>query len=481
MGNSLGSCDQRRRCDGNLGLVNNKDWDYMMSPSPITGLNYVDYLPFKISTETFDGHYQVMSSFTLEENEKVEVMSSFKNISQSVVALYITWFFIAYLLSLIIKKGSLALLGSNRLNEPSYLWQILRIVCGQSYSKYGQYCFRTLETALVVSMFYLVQYYYGNYGTELLIRRQAQVIDNFDQLLASDKIPVFIESDPIMSYMNQSEDETQQALIARVPFDSNGKSEFVVSRRQSVTPATIADLIKYQNGAATIVSFIQTSIEYFYCQEFVEDPKQSGQPTLHTSKEHFYPALYMHAFHLNVSSRLEKRLQDTLRRTFETRLFGSLVLDKVLDVILYALNLDMTREISECLQHRVGSSSSSSVHVLKLAHYRLVLCFAMSAMFIAIMVLIGEYISGNKRSKNEHKLRVRKKTVWIRLGNRKEKDTTSALISDTYLKEMTMETISAKIVFLEAAGFFVYDEQTKQVSGIAGSFYHDIITRKRIK
>ncbi|KAI1303922.1 hypothetical protein HDE_02031 [Halotydeus destructor] len=372
-------------------------------------LNYADYLPFKFDTETFAAHYEVMSSFDLKDKEDAEVMSSFNNISLNVVALYMAWFLLACLISFTIRKVVIEPF-KHRMNEKSFHWHIIRIICDQYHRTYDLNSFKALETVLVVSIFYLVQYYYGNYSTELLIRPRADVIDNFEQLQASDKIPIFVKVDPIMSYLNQSGDKAQQAVLAKLPLDANGASEYLLSQTEGVAPATIADLIRNKNGASIILSFARTSIEYFFCQQFVEDERsRNTEPNLHTSTGKFHPALFMQVASLNISAELGKRLHNGLRRSFETRLYITAIIDNFLGVILKALNMSPTREVVECLQHKVGSSNR--VDVLTLIHYRMVVYFALSAILVAILSLIGEYLIIKEKRRTDR--RQRRKAVWI--------------------------------------------------------------------
>ncbi|KAI1303921.1 hypothetical protein HDE_02030 [Halotydeus destructor] len=414
-GNFIGTCDQYKRCTGNLGLVNIIDWDYMLPPIATTGLDYVEYLPLKLDIEAFAAHYELMSSFDLKDNENVEVVSSFKNISLNVVFLYIMWCVIAYMISLAIRKFLIEVVTYKTMYKQSYLWHMMRIVCGQYYPMYEKFSLRTLETVLVISIFYLVQYYYGNYGTELTVRSEADVIDTFEQLQASDKIPAFLEIDPIMSFLNLSDNEAHRSALGKLRFDSNGKADSIIETNggKGLPPAVAANWIRNKNGAPVMMSYMLESIKYFYCQQSVED--QNGrkiEPTLHVSNEQFFPTLFMQVSSLNISAKLGQRLHDSFRRVFETRLYTALVADKFLAIFLDLLNDAPTREVNECLQHTFDSSND--VKVLTSFHFRTVFYLTMSAILIAVIVLIGEHAFTCRRKSKRHGLRHRKKNVGCR-------------------------------------------------------------------
>ncbi|KAI1303920.1 hypothetical protein HDE_02033 [Halotydeus destructor] len=392
-----------------------QDWDYSLVQVSNTGLDYVDYLPFKLDAEAYETDYRVMSDFDLSDNEDVDIMSSFENISPRVLVLYMVWFVVAYVVNIALKKVLLSLSVNKTKYTQSYLWHIVRVACTQCHSNFELYSFRAMETALAISIFYLVQYYNGNYSTEFTVRLRPKVIDNLEQLVVSGKPAVFLEGDPIILYLNISSDPTERKIIDRVEFDSKGKSSSMVSNSRTVPPLAIAGKIREENGAAIVAYVLRESVEYFYCQQHLADTKDKdkpSEPSLHNSDELFYETMFFNVFHPNISSKLASRLHTHLRRVSETKLFSSLIVGRFLNILLGLMGEKPTREVTECMNHAHGASNEQ-VHALRPVHLRMVLYVGMSAIFVAICELVAEVCLELKKKKRKRKLlRIRKITVW---------------------------------------------------------------------
>ncbi|KAI1298725.1 hypothetical protein HDE_04013 [Halotydeus destructor] len=244
-------------------ILNTDAWDYTAFQVSNTGLDYVNYLPFKLDAQAFDTDYRVMSSFELSDNEDVDVLSSFENISPRVLVLYMIWFVVAYEINVGLKKVLLSVSAKLHYNQ-SYVWQITRMVSSQCQSYCKLYSFRAMETALAISIFYLVQYYNGYYSTDSIIRPQPKTIENLQQLAVSDKPAVLVRGDPIILYLNISRDPIERKIIDEIVFDSDGKSSSVVSISQTdgIPVAKLAHKIRKENGAAIVRSFFRESVEY---------------------------------------------------------------------------------------------------------------------------------------------------------------------------------------------------------------------------
>ncbi|KAI1298729.1 hypothetical protein HDE_04014 [Halotydeus destructor] len=360
--NFQGRCDEFRHCTDNLEMLNTQDWDYTLVQVSNTGLDYVDYLPFKLDAEAFEANYRVMSCFELSDNQDVDVMSSFKNISLGVLALYIGWFVVAYAMNVGLKKVLLSVSAELHYNQ-SYVWQIARM------------------------------YYNGYYSTDSTVRPRPETIENLKQLAVSDKPAVLLHGDPIILFLNTSRDPMERTIIDGIVFDSNGKSNSIVAESQAdgMPPASFAHKIRKENGAAIVANFYRQPVEYFYCQQLVSDSgddDKPSEPSLHNSDEQFYETIFFHVFHPNISFKLASRLHTALLRTTETRVLSVLLVDHVLDIFLDMMGETPTREVTECLNHK--QEASNEVRPLRPVNIRLVLIVGMSAILGAILVAISE-------------------------------------------------------------------------------------------
>ncbi|KAI1303918.1 hypothetical protein HDE_02034 [Halotydeus destructor] len=410
--NLQGSCDKHRLCTGNLDIMNTPNWDYSLFQLSTIGLEYEDYLPFKFDSEAFELDYKVMSSFELKESEDANVLRSFEHISLYVVGLYIVWFIVACLINSMLKEILRKVLADKAMYHDSYLWHVMRILCSQWHSRYELQVFRIMDLVLVVSMFYLLQYYYGNYGTEVLVRPKPTVINTLKQLKDSDKVPVFLEADPIISLLNTSGDATEQAILGKLKFDSYGSSEYIVSKgaENGIPMNHIANLIRDNSGAAIMSDTIRDAIEFFYCQRFVDQSEDKHlEPTLHTGSEKYYANLFLQPFNVNISRKLEGRLHSALRRIFETHVFITFIIDGFLNVVLTTLSISPTSEITQCLLYK-SDSSNDEIQALRLVNLKYVMYIGMSAILVALLVMLSEHVAqaGKRKAK-----RGRKKTVWV--------------------------------------------------------------------
>lgn len=402
---------------------------------PFTFYNFSGALPpYYVDGANWDTYYQIASNFKPVDGEKsADVTETLTVFTWGVIGCAIGSFVLVYLMSVVFRAGIYFKKFKQRLRKDSVIWELVTILlCNDNIACYTTYSMRVLMTSLIVGMFYVVQYYGGYFNTDLVVVAKPFKIDNLDDLVISNKVPIWFMLDPTMYDYEHGRTAAHLRVWQRHLENKklrDGDPNKVVNQYQTVDAEVFGRICNYlsdHKAALITVRQLASFQKMVYCISEPYGEDRDFTPTAHLSKP-LDETVFGSLFHPNASWEVRSRYHYQLIRMFEGKLIHKALYEKAdevaLDMVLGGKSIG--EKVAKCMRGNEREQTPDDLVVVIGNITRLIFyCFCVTMFGLLVLVLevdVNLTLKRRKRRSRVKKLFLRRirqqRVVSILTGN----------------------------------------------------------------
>lgn len=237
-----------------------------------------------------------------EGHKAFDVIFTLKVFSIEFIVVYFSWMLIAWLFfivfSFVVRRVSNQTMSSNVVYFKP-LWDIIQAFCEQdNFPIVKYYCIRAIGLVIVVGIFFVNQYYYGYFHTDLTIAPKAKLIETFEDLKATNRTPVMFLGDfGSLVDLEVSSDPLKRNLQPRKLYPD--------------IPSTMSlvDSIRQRKAVFYGLTNFQQTLLAIYCRNHVLTLAEHESPKyFHVGKRVYLKSVRAMIMKKNISSELRRRV-----------------------------------------------------------------------------------------------------------------------------------------------------------------------------
>lgn len=321
---------------------------------------------------------------------QIDVLSSFEPLSPGVAAIYLSWMFVAWALSVLIRKS---LNRGRNISSDHFMWDIMRTFCNQDSFESDLRSLPVLGTVVVMSAFWLIQYYNGFFGTDLTLPEKEKTIDSLEDLLAEGLAPAFWKGDPTFDHdfldNNNPINKKVYELFLRHP-------KLVPMTSQSVLDF-FSDLETRRNALISSTSGT-TPMSLLRCVNVVtQKDSQTPLKPFHLSRQ-IAEVTRAYPYHVNVSKELRERLDWGLGALFESHVAPQVLDDDLGHEVADRMGYVWTQSLQNCLL-KISPEADHNPVSFSLTNVINLLSGTLGGLIIAFIVTVFERIIARRSLK----------------------------------------------------------------------------------
>lgn len=357
---------------------------------PTNMVNFKNSVPFKFGQLLATEEVRILS-MPEETNttQTFDVIYTLTVFSSDFLAIYLFWMFFVWFLFVafvLVINGMSKETWKRKVQAKKHLWNIVQAFCEQdNFPLTEHYSINVLGLVVVVGIFFVNQYYYGYFGTDLTIAAKPTVIDTLEDLLASKRTPAVIIGD----FSSAADLE-----MSKDPLKKNLSPANHTTDREDVTKL-VNNMTAKLKAFYGMTTYQQTML-VFYCRAALEEKERNEKveavKNYHLGSKVFLESLRAMVMKNNISRELEVRLNWGFAGLFESGVYTKGTLQDYAQKALAYVDTPWTFEVQNCVAMRT-EEPDNEVLPFATANIEVLNTYFCFGMFVALILFSFELIS----------------------------------------------------------------------------------------
>lgn len=267
-------------------------------------------------------------------------------------------------------------------------WNIIRAILFQGDFSFVAWKQRIVSLIIVVGLFFIKNYYDGNFKTDLTLKMPEARIDTLSDLLQSNRWPVFINGDTSAVYIERAVDHDAMQ-VASIYRERRRKGQMSVA---TTTVKSISDMLTAIRKSESVLICIEPAEIMFRSIDcFSQGNYKPSSEQLYTSKSRFNDEMRAFVYNPNISIELRSRLDKRLMRVYEMY-FMTKELAELDESIAETLSIPFNWKYMSCIKPDFHKDQHSEVISLKIDNMVGLITIAAIIFGFALFIFSVEYI-----------------------------------------------------------------------------------------
>lgn len=367
-------------------------------------LDFKDVQPLIFGPTAFEVSSRMLSLKQPQPaNSIADVMDSFLVFNYIVV--------ICCILSIICVGSLLRIAQSIRPKKHMRIWwNLLSAICQQPQFSYSFFSMRVVAIFYVLEVFWVTQYYEGNFSTDLTIRKDASDINSIEDLdrLDNKRVTTFMIGDTTKAFCKNSKIATLNRIYKRHDKEFLAKNPSALIELDLLSANTALKAIR--RGENVLFGLEQTRITLtsLHCIEQSQTGYANKVLPLYTGKVSYNSELRAVVFNRNIRPVLRTRLHKRMQRLFEAFLWEKGMSIDAPRIIAEGFETSYDFNFTNCFFGRHFEASLVEPHLELQNTHKLYYCL-FSGSLLAFCIVVLEFIRGGPRSRRRQNIAKRMK------------------------------------------------------------------------